>query len=111
MSAGDGWTAATSGTINLGARSVAGGTMSLSNGMLTLSVKLRTQLHLLFHYTVWMLHLTQTQPTHSYTATMALGGATIRLTTKWMEITLKPKARQSVSKDHTEQCPRFRMAG
>ena len=40
MSAGDGWTASTSGTINLGGGSVsvAGGTLSLSNGMLTMSV-------------------------------------------------------------------------
>jgi hypothetical protein len=38
MSAGDGWTASTSGTINLGGGSVSAGAVSLSNGMLTLSV-------------------------------------------------------------------------
>ena len=44
MSAGDGWTASTSGTISLGnqaaggAGSVAGSTVSLSNGMMTISV-------------------------------------------------------------------------
>ena len=38
MSAGDGWTASTSGTINLGGGSVSGGAMSLSNGMLTIAV-------------------------------------------------------------------------
>ena len=32
MSAGDGWTTSTSGTINLGGGSVAGGAMSISNG-------------------------------------------------------------------------------
>ena len=69
MSAGDGWTAATSGSLNLGAGSVSGGTISLSNGMLTLSVG-KTQ-HAATSavstmYTVWMLHLTQTQLTHSF---------------------------------------------
>ena len=38
MSAGDGWTASTSGSFNLGGGSVSGGTLSLTNGMLTLSV-------------------------------------------------------------------------
>ena len=38
MSAGDGWTASTSGTINLGGGSVAGGAVSLSNGTMTISV-------------------------------------------------------------------------
>ena len=38
MSAGDGWTASTSGTINLGGGSVSGGAMSISNGMLTIGV-------------------------------------------------------------------------
>ena len=38
MAAGDGWTAATSGTINLGAGSVSGGAMSISNGVLTIGV-------------------------------------------------------------------------
>jgi len=38
MAAGDGWTAATSGTINLGGGSVSGGAMSISNGVLTIGV-------------------------------------------------------------------------
>jgi hypothetical protein len=38
MAAGDGWTAATSGTINLGAGSVSAGAMSISNGVLTIGV-------------------------------------------------------------------------
>jgi hypothetical protein len=38
MSAGDGWTASTSGSFNLGGGSVSGGTLSLSNGTMTLSV-------------------------------------------------------------------------
>jgi hypothetical protein len=38
MSAGDGWTAKTSGSINLGAGSVSGGTLSMSNGVLTVAV-------------------------------------------------------------------------
>ena len=38
MAAGDGWTAATSGSINLGAGSVSAGALSLSNGVLTIGV-------------------------------------------------------------------------
>jgi hypothetical protein len=38
MAAGDGWTAATSGSINLGAGSVSAGAMSISNGVLTIGV-------------------------------------------------------------------------
>jgi len=38
MSAGDGWTASTSGTINLGGGSVAGGSVAMSNGMMTIAV-------------------------------------------------------------------------
>jgi hypothetical protein len=38
MSAGDGWTASTSGNIDLGGGSVSGGTLAVSNGMLTVSV-------------------------------------------------------------------------
>ena len=38
MSAGDGWTASTSGTINLGGGSVSGGAVSLTNGVMTISV-------------------------------------------------------------------------
>ena len=38
MAAGDGWTAATSGSINLGSGSVSAGAMSISNGVLTIGV-------------------------------------------------------------------------
>jgi hypothetical protein len=38
MAAGDGWTAATSGSINLGAGSVSAGAMTISNGVLTIGV-------------------------------------------------------------------------
>ena len=38
MSAGDGWTASTSGSINLGGGSVSAGAMSISNGVLTIGV-------------------------------------------------------------------------
>ena len=38
MSAGDGWTASTSGTINLGGGSVSGGALSVSNGVSNIAV-------------------------------------------------------------------------
>ena len=68
MSAGDGWTASTSGTLNLGGGSVSGGTVSMSNGMMTLSVG-KTQhaaTAAVTQCTVWMLRLTQIQLTHSF---------------------------------------------
>ena len=81
MSAGDGWTASTSGTINLGAGSVAGGTMSLSNGMLTLSVG-RTA-HAASAAVSRVFGMDRTLNTNSadtqLQATMALGGATIQV--------------------------------
>ena len=47
MSAGDGWTASTSGSFNLGGGSVSGDII-LTNGMLTLSVGKTNMLHPLF---------------------------------------------------------------
>ena len=81
MSAGDGWTASTSGTINLGGGSVSGGTLSLSNGMLTLSVG-RTA-HAASAAVARVYGMDRTLNTNSsdtqLQATMALGGATIQV--------------------------------
>ena len=81
MSAGDGWTAATSGTINLGAGSVAGGTMSLSNGMLTLSVGKTAHAASSAVSTVHGMDvaLDTNAADTQLQATMALGGATIQV--------------------------------
>ena len=82
MSAGDGWTASTSGTINLGGGSVAGGTMSLSNGMLTLSVGKTAHAASAAVSTVYGMDRTLNTNTGGDTqlqATMALGGATIQV--------------------------------
>jgi len=81
MSAGDGWTASTSGTINLGAGSVAGGTMSISNGMLTLSVGKTA--HAASAAVARVYGMDRTLNTNvsdtQLQATMALGGATIQV--------------------------------
>ena len=80
MSAGDGWTASTSGTINLGGGSVSGGSLSLSNGMLTLSVgksQHSAAAQQFQQYLVWTERLTQMLEIQTFQATMALGGATI----------------------------------
>jgi hypothetical protein len=81
MSAGDGWTASTSGTINLGAGSVSGGTMSLSNGMLTISVGKTA--HAASSAVSRVFGMDRTLNTNSadtqLQATMALGGATIQV--------------------------------
>ena len=81
MSGGDGWTASTSGTINLGAGSVAGGTMSLSNGMLTLSVGATA--HAASSAVTRVYGMDRTLNTNGgdtqLQATMALGGATIQV--------------------------------
>ena len=81
MSAGDGWTASTSGTINLGAGSVAGGTMSISNGMLTLSVGKTA--HAASAAVARVYGMDRTLNTNAsdtqLQATMALGGATIQV--------------------------------
>jgi len=81
MSAGDGWTASTSGTINLGAGSVSAGTMSVSNGMLTISVG-RTA-HASSSAVARVYGMDRTLNTNAsdtqLQATMALGAATIQV--------------------------------
>jgi len=81
MSAGDGWTASTSGSINLGAGSVSGGTVSLSNGTLTLSVG-KTQ-HAATAAVSTMYGMDVALDTNTaddqLQATMALGGATVQV--------------------------------
>jgi hypothetical protein len=81
MSAGDGWTATTSGSINLGAGSVSGGTLALSNGLLTLSVG-KTQ-HAATAAVTTMYGMDVALDTNAadtqLQATMALGGATIQV--------------------------------
>ena len=79
MSAGDGWTASTSGTINLGGGSVSGGTLSLSNGMMTVSVG-KTQ-HAATSAVTTMygmdVALDKNAADTQLQASMALGGATL----------------------------------
>jgi hypothetical protein len=79
MSAGDGWTASTSGSINLGAGSVSAGTVSVSNGTLTISVG-KTQ-HAATAAVTTMHGMDVALDTNSadtqLQATMALGGATV----------------------------------
>jgi hypothetical protein len=79
MSAGDGWTATTSGSINLGAGSVSAGTVSVSNGTLTISVG-KTQ-HAATAAVTTMHGMDVALDTNSadtqLQATMALGGATV----------------------------------
>ena len=81
MSAGDGWTASTSGTLNLGGGSVSGGTLSLSNGMMTLSVG-KTQ-HAASAAVTTMFGMDVGLDTNAadtqLQATMAVGGATIQV--------------------------------
>ena len=81
MSAGDGWTASTSGTINLGGGSVAGGTVALSNGMLTLSVGRTQHSAAAAVATVYGMDrtLNSNSSDNTLAATMALGGATIKV--------------------------------
>ena len=81
MSAGDGWTASTSGSINLGGGSVSGGTVSLSNGMLTISVG-KTQHAATSAVTPMFgmdVALDKNTADNQLQATMALGGATIQV--------------------------------
>ena len=81
---------ATSGTINLGGGSVSGGTVSLSNGMLTISVGKSQHTAAAAVSTVFGMDRTlntNTADTNSFQATMALGGATILLIMKWMVTT------------------------
>jgi hypothetical protein len=81
MSAGDGWTASTSGTINLGAGSVSGGTLSLTNGMMTVSVGKTAHAS---SSAVSGIHgmdvaLDKNSADTQLQATMALGGATVQV--------------------------------
>jgi len=81
MSAGDGWTASTSGSFNLGGGSVSGGTLSLSNGMLTLSVG-KTQHAATSAVTAMYgmdVALDKNTADTQLQATMALGGATVQV--------------------------------
>ena len=79
MSAGDGWTASTSGTINLGGGSVSAGAVSLSNGVLTLSVGKSQHSAAAAVSTVYGMDrsLNTNSADDTLSATMALGGATI----------------------------------
>jgi hypothetical protein len=81
MSAGDGWTASTSGSFNLGGGSVSGGTVSLTNGMMTISVG-KTQ-HAATSAVTTMYGMDVALDTNSadtqLQATMALGGATVQV--------------------------------
>jgi len=81
MSAGDGWTASTSGSFNLGGGSVSGGTVSLSNGTISLSVG-KTQ-HAATSAVSTMFGMDVALDTNSadtqLQATMALGGATVQV--------------------------------
>ena len=81
MSAGDGWTASTSGTINLGGGSVSGGTVSVSNGLMTVSVGKTA--HAASSAVTTMYGMDVALDTNSadtqLQATMALGGATIQV--------------------------------
>ena len=79
MSAGDDWTASTSGTINLGGGSVSGGALSLSNGTLTLAVGKSQHSAAAAVSTVFGMDraLNTNSADTNLSATMALGGATI----------------------------------
>jgi hypothetical protein len=79
MSAGDGWTAKTSGTINLGGGSVSGGTLSLSNGVLTVAVGKQQHSATAAVATVFGMDraLNTNSADTTLSATMAMGGATI----------------------------------
>ena len=81
MSAGDGWTASTSGSFNLAGGSVSGGTVSMSNGTMTISVG-KTQ-HAATAAVSTMYGMDVALDTNSadnqLQATMALGGATLQV--------------------------------
>jgi len=79
MSAGDGWTASTSGTINLGGGSVSGGAMSISNGVLTIGFGKSQHSATAAVSTVYGMDraLNSNGGDTLLSATMAMGGATI----------------------------------
>ncbi|MDC3092602.1 hypothetical protein OA410_01220 [Paracoccaceae bacterium] len=81
MSAGDGWTASTSGSLNLGGGSVSGGTVSLGNGVISLSVGKTQHAATAAVSTMFGMDValdTNTADTQLQ-ATMALGGATVQV--------------------------------
>jgi hypothetical protein len=79
MSAGDGWTASTSGTVNLGGGSVSGGTVSVSNGLMTVSVGKTQHAATAAVSTMYGMDvaLDKNSSDTQLQATMALGGATV----------------------------------
>jgi putative IMPACT (imprinted ancient) family translation regulator len=79
MSAGDGWTASTSGTINLGGGSVSAGSVSLSNGMMTIAVGKSQHAAKAAVATVFGMDrtLNTNSADSSLSATLNLGGATV----------------------------------
>jgi hypothetical protein len=81
MSAGDGWTASTSGSFNLGGGSVSGGTVSITNGMLTLSVGKTQHAATAAVSTMYGMDvaLDKNSSDTQLQATMALGGATVQV--------------------------------
>jgi hypothetical protein len=81
MSAGDGWTASTSGSFNLGGGSVSGGTMSLSNGVISLSVGKTQHAATAAVGTVFGMDvaLDTNAADTQLQATLALGGATVQV--------------------------------
>ena len=81
MSAGDGWTASTSGSFNLGGGSVSGGTLSLTNGMLTVSVGKTQHAATSAVSTMYGMDvaLDKNSSDTQLQATMALGGATVQV--------------------------------
>ena len=81
MSAGDGWTASTSGSFNLGGGSVSGGTLSLTNGTMTLSVGKTQHAATAAVSTMFGMDvaLDKNSADTQLQATMALGGATLQV--------------------------------
>ena len=79
MSAGDGWTASTSGTINLGGGSVSGGSVSLSNGVMTIAVGKSQHSAKAAVSSVFGMDRTLNSNTadNTLSASMNLGGATV----------------------------------
>ena len=79
MSAGDGWTAATSGSINLGSGSVSGGSVSLSNGVMKIAVGKSQHSAKAAVATVFGMDrsLNSNSSDSNLSATIALGGATL----------------------------------
>jgi len=81
MTAGDGWTASTSGSFNLGGGTVSGGTLSLSNGTMTVSVGKTQHAATAAVSTMFGMDVALDKNTsdNQLQATMALGGATIQV--------------------------------